>query len=155
MVIKLKTVRLVDLTLLVGDIAPKDLPDLKSIRKISGAMEVLEKATKPYMDKLQAIKLELQELAKPYAEKLKALEAKKDPKSEAEKKKLIEEGNKLVAPLNEKMLKLEQSEGQVEIEVSMDENYLSEVKEQFKKAKDKFTNMKAFIELADALGIQE
>jgi len=151
----LKQVRLNDLYGIIGSIAPKDLPDIKAIRKINGALEALEKVAKPYLDKISNLQIRINKVIIPFREKLKLLEGKTEAKSESQRKKLLEEGQELINPFNEELKKLEETEGQAEVELELDPNYLDQVKIEFAKSKDKFNSMKAFIEICDALGITE
>lgn len=145
-----------DLYAVMNSLTPKELPDLKSTRKINGAVDALEKACKPYFDKTEKLQKEARDIMAPFTERFKELEGKEDPESNIARAKTEADGNKLLEPINKKLVSLSEKEGQAEVVCEIDANYLDELKVQFKAhGSDKFTDRKALIEVADAIGLED
>jgi len=163
MKVKLSQARLADLYGVLGSLPPSEIGDLKAIRKIDGALTALEKVCKPYLDKSEKIQEEVRKISVSFQTAKQELDnriktAKEEEKLalEAEKISVEQKANKDLEPINKKFTDLAEKDGKVEVEVDLDENYATEVKEQFKKHATKlYRNVKAYLATADALGIEE
>lgn len=154
--VKLKTSLMHDLCTVIDRIPPKDYTDLKSMRKINGAVEAMRKSLKEYDDKMEKLHKEAEEIMKPYREKLQALNSQEGEEAEAEKKVVEKEANEKLAPINVKILKARETEGDKIAECQMDDNYHTELQEVFQKtAPEQFTVRGAIIEIANALEIKD
>ena len=75
---------------------------------------------------------------------------------EGEREVLLNKVNAKLRPFNDKIEDIREKQGDKKVEIEIDGNYLNELKEQFKAhSKTLFTNVKALLEIADALGIED
>ena len=160
---KLSRLRLADLRDALGSLPPNDIGDLKSIRKLNKALDCIEEVNKDYINSLDALRKEAFDSIKDERAELtelqkagQGLEGKAKKDNEDKHKKLENVANAKLSTYNEKLLAYQMENGKEVVEVEMDGNYQTELKEQFKKHGAKlFLQQKPYLEVAEGLGIEE
>lgn len=153
---KLSSVRLSDLALVIDSIPPKDLATAKDIRLSVRIVEKLQKACGPYMDRVIKMQIEQKEAMKKYVEEYnqKSVNMEKEEDKKGLERDLNNRFAQEVEQMHGEQLKSIQEEGKQEMECELEPEEVDKLKELFNKyAHDKFVDKKAYLEIADVLGI--
>jgi putative cell wall-binding protein len=164
--IKLPQNRMSDLYLFLQSFPPNDLGSIGAMRKVQGALEQLEDVGKGYLVATENLNMRIRDFFEPFRAQLAEvnkligetadIDKEAIKKLEAKKVSIEFEANTGVSGYNTELKNLQENEGKKEVEVSLDPNYFTQVQELLKKeGMKKFTQVKAFLEICDALEIQE
>lgn len=162
-IIEVDQVRMLDLINFLNGLSPKQLGNVKSSRKIYAAVEVLEESMKAHLDKIEKLNIQAEKLMQPYRDRLQEIAQELRGKAGDAAKELEEERDKVeananaeLAPLNKQIKDAQKALEGKQAKAELDGNYHAEVVSQFEKhAAERFLNLKAYIEVADALGIED
>ena len=141
-----------DLASILDAIPPKDHKTTADARKCIGAIEQIRKEIKPELKELEDLQNKSAEIARPYQEKLRELGD--SPENEKKKKKIQDEANVELKPLNDEFAELVKKFKEQEVTINLDENYKAYIKSIFEdKIKPMYNKTADMLKIADLLGI--
>jgi len=154
---KLTVLQWRDLASALDSLSPKAHNTTAEARKCIGSVEQIRRSIVDELAELENLQKRSAEIANPYRERIAELGPEKDDndKTAAKRKKIVDEANAELKPLNDELNQLTAKFKTQEAEIELDANYKDYIKSIWEKElRPLYVNTKEMLLVADALGIK-